>query len=434
MNLGAKRPPNGWALLPFGIFFILYISTFIATGNLSNMPISVAFMVTAIIALLSISKTKLNDRIALFCRGAGNETIMLMVVIFILAGAFAGTAKSTGAIAATVNAILFLLPPKAIMASIFIAACFISMAMGTSCGTIAALAPIAVGISGQTDIGLAQMLGVVIGGAMFGDNLSFISDITIVATRTQGCRMNDKFKVNSLIVIPLAILVLIYYIYAGMGIHSNTQTMTAANVDWLKIVPYLMVLISALSGANVMIVLVLGIVLSGIIGLVGGGFTIWDWGMAAGQGIVSDMGELIIVSLMAGGIFELVKYNGGIDWLIEKMTKNIKSKRGAELSIGGLVIFTDLCTANNTIALIISGPIAKNISDKFGLDSRKVASLLDTFSCFVQGIIPYGAQLLIASGLAGINPIQIVPYLYYPMLVGFGAFASVLFRYPIKYS
>lgn len=434
MSIGTKHPPNRWALLPFGIFIILYITTFTLTGDLANIPISVAFMVTAILAIQSLRKTKLNDRIAIFCHGAGNETVMLMVVIFILAGAFAGTANATGAIDATVDAILYLLPPKAIMASIFVAACFISMAMGTSCGTIAALSPIAVGIAGQTDISLAQMLGVVIGGSMFGDNLSFISDITIVATRTQGCRMTDKFKVNSLIVLPLAITVLLYYIYAGMGVQSTTPATTAAEVDWLKIVPYLVVLISALCGANVMVVLILGIILSGITGLFGNGFTIWNWGIAAGNGIVSDMGELIIVSLMAGGIFEVVRYNGGMDWLIEKMTKNIKTKRGAELSIGGLVVLTDLCTANNTIALIISGPIAKNISDKFGLDSRKTASLLDTFSCFVQGLIPYGAQLLIASRLAGINPIRIVPHLYYPILVGIGALASVIFRYPRKYS
>lgn len=433
MSLGTKRPPNGWALLPFGVFFLLYISTFVITGDLANMPITVAFMITAMVAIAGVRKTKLNDRISLFCHGAGNDTIMFMVVIFVLAGAFAGTAKAMGAVDATVDMILYLLPPKAIMASIFVAACFISMAMGTSCGTIAALAPIAVGIAGQTDIGIAPMLGVVIGGAMFGDNLSFISDITIVATRTQGCRMTDKFKVNSLIVIPVAILVLIYYVYAGSGVDVNTSV-AATDVNWLKVVPYLVVLISALCGANVMIVLILGILLSGTVGLLGGGFTVWNWGISAGQGIIGDMGNLIIVSLMAGGIFEIVRYNGGIDWLIEKMTRNIKSKRGAELSIGGLVMFTDLCTANNTIALIISGPIAKNISDKFGLDSRKIASLLDTFSCFVQGIIPYGAQLLIASGLAGINPIKIVPHLYYPMLVGVAAFICVLFRYPAKYS
>lgn len=433
MKLETNRSPNGWALLPFVIFFLLYLSAFFITGDSVNMPISVAFMITGVIAILSVKKLKLDDRIKLFCHGAGNETIILMVIIFVLAGAFAGTAKAMGAVDATVNMILYLLPHRAIMASIFVAACFISMAMGTSCGTIAALAPIAVGISGQTDIGIAPMLGIVIGGAMFGDNLSFISDITIVATRTQGCRMADKFKVNSLIVIPVAILVLLYYIYAGSNVMVDSNV-TFSDVDWLKVIPYLVVLITALCGANVMIVLIIGILLSGIIGLIGGGFSVWDWSTSAGSGIVGDMGELIIVSFMAGGIFEIVRYNGGIDWLIEKITRNIKSKRGAELSIGGLVIFTDLCTANNTIALIISGPIAKNISDRFGLDSRKVASLLDTFSCFVQGLIPYGAQLLIASSIAKISPIDIVPYLYYPLLIGIASILCVLFRYPRKYS
>lgn len=398
------------------------------------MPISVAFMLTGITAILTLRKLKINDRISLFCHGAGNETIMLMVVIFILAGAFAGTAKTMGAVDATVEMILYLLPPEAIMASIFVAACFISMSMGTSTGTIAALAPIAVGIAAQTNIDLAPMVAIVIGGAMFGDNLSFISDITIVATRTQGCTMMDKFKVNSMIVIPLAVLVLIYYIYAGTSVTRDSVAMSFNDVEWLKVLPYLVVLITALSGLNVMLVLMLGIILSGTIGLITGSFSVWDWGISAGNGIVGDMGELIIVSLMAGGIFEVIRFNGGIDWIIQKMTKNIKTKRGAELSIGGLVMFTDLFTANNTIAIIISGPIAKDISTKFGLDSRKIASLLDTFSCFVQGIIPYGAQLLIAARLAKISPTEIVPYLYYPMLIGVGAFLSVMFRYPKRYS
>lgn len=434
MEANTKKSPNGWALIPFLAFFILYISTFICTGDLYNMPISVAFMITGIIAIISVKKLKLNDRISLFCRGAGNETIMLMVIIFVLAGAFAGTAKAMGAVDATVDMLLYLLPSKAIMASIFVAACFISMAMGTSTGTIAALAPIAVGIASQTNIDLAPMVAIVIGGAMFGDNLSFISDITIVATRTQGCSLMDKFKVNSQIVIPLAILVMCYYVYAGSSVSLDNVNIDFDDVEWLKVTPYLVVLISALLGTNVMIVLLLGIILSGAVGLYTGAFSVWDWGVASGNGIVGDMGELIIVSLMAGGIFEIIRYNGGIDWIIQKLTSRIKTKRGAELSIGGLVMFTDVFTANNTIAIIISGPIAKDISKKFGLDSRKIASLLDTFSCFTQGIIPYGAQLLIAAKLANISTIEIVPYLYYPILIGIGAFLSIMFRYPKKYS
>ena len=424
---------KGWALMPLAVFFLLYVLTFIFTGDLYQMPVSVAFMTASIAAILYSKGGKLTNRITQFCRGAANETIMLMVVIFILAGAFAGTAKAMGAVDATVNMMLYLLPQQSILASIFIAACFISMSMGTSTGTIAALAPIAVGVSSQAGLDLPMMLGVVVGGAMFGDNLSFISDTTIVATRTQGCKMQDKFKVNIRIVFPVILIVLGIYIYQGLELTGGTQV-SADEVEWMKVVPYLAVLIAALAGMNVMVVLTLGIVLSGTIGLLTNGFGIWDWTSAMSRGIVSDMGELIIVSLMAGGMFELIRFNGGIDWLIGKMTKNIRSKRSAEFSIAGLVSLTNLCTANNTIALIITGPIAKKINDKFDLDNRKVASLLDTFSCFVQGLIPYGAQLLIAAGLAEVSPMEIVPHLYYPFLIGLAATASIIFRYPRKYN
>lgn len=423
---------KGWSLMPLAVFFLLYALTFIFTGDLYQMPVSVAFLTASLVAVLYSKGGKLSNRITQFCRGAANETIMLMVVIFILAGAFAGTAKAMGAVDATVNMMLYLLPKESILASVFIAACFISMSMGTSTGTIAALAPIAVGVSSQAGIDLPLMLGIVVGGAMFGDNLSFISDTTIVATRTQGCKMQDKFKVNIRIVLPVVFIVLAIYIYQGLQL--SNPVIVPEEVEWLKVVPYIVVLISALAGMNVMAVLALGIILSGIIGLITGGFGILDWTASISNGIVVDMGELIIVSLMAGGMFELIRFNGGIDWLIEKMTRNIKSKRTAEFSIAGLVSFTNFCTANNTIALIISGPIAKNISDKFDLDNRKVASLLDTFSCFVQGLIPYGAQLLIAAGLAKISPMEIIPHLYYPFLIGLAAIASIIFRYPQKYT
>lgn len=419
--------------MPLAVFFLLYVLTFIFTGDLYQMPVSVAFMTASFVAILYSKGRKLTNRITQFCRGAANETIIFMVVIFILAGAFAGTAKAMGAVDATVNMMLYLLPQKTILASVFIAACFISMSMGTSTGTIAALAPIAVGVSSQTGIDLAMMLGIVVGGAMFGDNLSFISDTTIVATRTQEVKMQDKFKVNIRIVFPVVLIVLGIYIFQGLSL-SGGHTVSAEEVEWVKVIPYLIVLLTALAGMNVMAVLSLGIILSGIIGLAAGGFNVWDWTKAMSNGIVVDMGELIIVSLMAGGMFELIRFNGGIDWLIEKMTGNIRSKRSAEFSIAGLVSFTNLCTANNTIALIISGPIAKNISDKFNLDGRKVASLLDTFSCFVQGLIPYGAQLLIAAGLAKVSSMDIIPYLYYPFLIGIAAILSILFRYPRKYT
>jgi Na+/H+ antiporter NhaC len=424
---------KGWALMPLAVFFLLYVLTFIFTGDLYQMPVSVAFMAASMVAVLYSKGGKLANRITQFCRGAANETIMLMVVIFILAGAFAGTAKAMGAVDATVNMLLYLLPEQSILASVFIAACFISMSMGTSTGTIAALAPIAVGVSSQAGLDLPMMLGIVVGGAMFGDNLSFISDTTIVATRTQGCQMQDKFKVNIRIVFPVVMLVLLLYIYQGLEL-TGGAFVSAEQVEWVKVLPYLAVLITALVGVNVMAVLALGIILSGVIGLITGGFGVWDWTAAMSRGIVVDMGELIIVSLMAGGMFELIRFNGGVDWLIGKMTRNIRSKRSADFSIAGLISLTNLCTANNTIALIISGPIAKNISDKFDLDNRKIASLLDTFSCLVQGLIPYGAQLLIAAGLANVSPMQIVPYLYYPLLIGLAAVASIIFRYPRKYA
>jgi len=429
---GIPKKPNGLALLPLVVFFALYIITFAVTGNLKSMPISVAFLAASVVALVISKGGKIQDRVAVYCRGAGDETILLMILIFILAGAFASTAKSMGAVDATVNLMLYLLPEKSIMVSTFIAACFISMSMGTSTGTIAALTPIAVGISSQTGIPLPAMLGIVVGGSMFGDNLSFISDTTIVATRSQGVEMKDKFLVNIRIVFPAVILVALLYIYQGINFTSGSPV-SIHQIEWLKVLPYLVVLILAVCGVNVIRVLIIGVILSGVIGLIEG-LSVWHWAGSMGEGIVKDMGELIIVSLMAGGVFGIIKYNGGIEWLIKNITKWIKSKRSAELAIAGLISLTNTCTANNTIALIINGPIAKNISDRFGLNGKKVASIMDTFSCFVQGLLPYGAQILIAAGLADVNPLEIIPYLYYSMLLGITAFLAIIFRLPRKYS
>lgn len=424
--------PNFVALLPLLCFFVLYALTWIFTGSLDKLPISVAFLITSILSILLSRHGKIAVRVSIFCKGAANETIMLMVLIFVLAGAFAGTAKAMGAVDATVNLTLYLLPENVVLASIFVAACFISMSMGTSCGTIAALAPIAVGISSETGLGLPLMLGVVIGGSMFGDSLSFISDTTIVATRTQGCNLKDKFKVNIRILFPVTIILIGVYLYMGMNFDSST--IVHSEIEWIKVLPYCVVLVAALIGVNVIAVLILGIVLSGIIGLVTESFSVWEWTSAMQTGIVSDMGELIIVSLMAGGLFGVIHYNGGIDWLINKLTRNIKTKRQAEFRVASLVCFTDFCTANNTVALIITGPIAKKIGDKFNVDNRKMASIIDTFSCTVQGLLPYGAQLLIASSLAGISPMQIIPYLYYPFLMGIASIVAVAFQLPRKYA
>ena len=425
-----ETKPNFWALLPLIVFLSIYLIASIIMGDFYKMPITVAFLVSSVVAVAISSRGKLHKRIDLFCKGAANSNIMLMVWIFILAGAFAQTAKAVGAVDATVNLALSVLPDSLLLAGMFIAACFISLSMGTSVGTIVALTPVAVGIATQTDINTPFMVAIVVGGAMFGDNLSFISDTTIVATRTQGCNMKDKFKVNSLIVIPIAILVTIIYLFQGSEI---TTPPTVTPIEWFKVMPYVLVLITALAGMNVMIVLLLGILCSGIVGIITGNIQFWEWISAMGTGI-SGMGELIIITLLAGGMLEMIRYNGGIAYIIQKLTTHVKSKKGAELSIAALVSFADLCTANNTIALIMSGPIAKDIANRFGVDPRKSASLLDTFSCFVQGIIPYGAQLLMAAGLASITPLAIMQYLYYPYLMGIAALLAIFFRYPRKYS
>lgn len=292
------------------------------------------------------------------------------------------------------------------------------------------MAPVAVGIADKTGMPDALMLGVVVSGAMFGDNLSFISDTTIVATRTQGCNMNDKFKVNIRIALPIAILTGLLYVLIGNGVGSGYET---GPIEWIKVLPYLVVLVTAICGVNVMMVLIAGIILSGIVGLLTGGFDIWGWNASMGLGI-TNMGELIIVTLLAGGMLEMIRYNGGIDWIILKLTSRIRSTKGAEGSIAALISFANLCTANNTIALIMAGPIAKDIADRFKIDPRRSASLLDIFSCFVQGIIPYGAQLLMAAGLGHVSPIEIMQYLYYPYLLGVGALLAITFNYPRKYA
>jgi len=425
-----QHTPNAWALLPLWVFLFTYLVVSCIAGDFYKMPITVAFVLSSVVAIAGSKGGMLQARVEQFCRGAANSNIMLMVLIFILAGAFAQTAKEMGAVDATVNLAMSLLPGNLLAAGIFIAACFISLSVGTSVGTIVALAPVAVGIAEKTGMPDALMLGVVVSGAMFGDNLSFISDTTIVATRTQGCQMTDKFKVNSLIALPIALLTTFLYVFLG---NQVSESYTVGTIEWPKVVPYLVVLITALCGMNVMRVLFIGILLSGVVGLFTHAFDIWGWTGAMGQGI-TGMGELIIVTLLAGGMLEMIRYNGGIEWIINKLTARIRSARGAEASIASLVSFANLCTANNTIALIMAGPIAKDIADRFHIDPRRSASLLDIFSCFVQGIIPYGAQMLMAAGLGAVSPIEIMQYLYYPYLLGFGAMLAIVFRYPRKFS
>jgi Na+/H+ antiporter NhaC len=429
-NLPVNHSPNPWALIPLVVFLVVYLVVSVIAGDFYKMPITVAFVVASVVAVILSKGGKLNNRIEQFCRGAANSNIMLMVLIFILAGAFAQTTKTMGAVDATVNLTMSVLPGNLLVAGIFIAACFISISIGTSVGTIVALAPVAVGIATRTGLPEALMLGVVVGGAMFGDNLSFISDTTIVATRTQGCQMSDKFKVNIHIALPVAVITAVVYIITGRG---ATMGYVPEEIEWVKVMPYLAVLVTAVLGVNVMVVLFIGILISGIVGLFTGSFDIWGWNAAMGEGIV-NMGELIIVTLLAGGMLEMIRYNGGIDWIILQLTSRIRSSKGAEMSIAGLTGFADLCTANNTIALIMAGPIAKDIAGKFRVDPRRSASILDISSCVVQGIIPYGAQLLMAAGLSTVSPIEIMQYLYYPYLLGIGTLLAIAFNYPRKYS
>ena len=418
------------ALSPLVVFIGLYLITSIVVRDFYKVPITVAFLVASIYAVIIFRHRPLRERIDTFSRGAGTSQMMLMLWIFVLAGAFANSAKVMGSIDATVNLALTFLPGNMMLAGLFLAACFISISIGTSVGTIVALTPIAVGIADQTGLALPLVTAVIVGGALFGDNLSFISDTTIMATQTQGCRMDAKFRVNSFIVIPMAVLILILYVMMGSGIDVPPQ---ASEVALLKVMPYLVVLVTAVMGMNVMAVLTLGIVLAGVTGLLDGSFDVFGWFRAMGDGIMA-MSELIIITLMAGGLLETVKQNGGIDFIIRRLTRHVNSKRGAELSIGLLVAVVNLCTANNTVAILTVGNISKQIGDRYGVDNRKAASILDTCSCAVQGLIPYGAQLLMAAGLANINPVTIVPYLYYPMAIGAATLMAILFRFPKRYS
>ncbi|MDE5740809.1 MAG: Na+/H+ antiporter NhaC family protein, partial [Bacteroidaceae bacterium] len=341
--------------------------------------------------------------ISIFAKGAGNPTMVLMLAIFILAGAFAASAKAMGAVDTTVNLALRYLPEQAILPGIFLASCFISLSIGTSCGTIAALTPLAVGIAQQSGISVPLMVGLVVGGTYFGDNLSFISDTTIVATQTQGCSMKDKFRVNIRIVAPVALVMLIVYFI--MGNQANAPTHIEEVNFWL-VLPYLAVVVLAICGVNVLLTLGIGILLTGIIGVALGIYDVFGWFSAMNEGMLG-MSELIIVTILAGGMLEIIRYNGGIDLIIKALTRRIDSQRGGELSIAALTCFVNICTANNTVAIITTGPIAKDIAQRFHIDPRKSASILDTASCFTQGLLPYGAQVLIAAGLSGLNPIAI---------------------------
>lgn len=404
-----------WALSPLLVFFLLYLVIFIAVQDFYAVPVTVAFMAAAVWAVFITRGKSMAERVDLFSSGVANRNILMMVWIFVLAGAFAQSARDMGAIDATVQLTLRLLPDNLLFASVFIASCFISLSVGTSVGTIVALAPVATGLAQATQVSAGMMTAIVVGGAFFGDNLSFISDTTIAATRMQGCAMRDKFRANIKVALPAALLALACYILLGWNVQSPSTA--DISIEWMKVFPYLLVLVTALAGIHVMVVLTMGLLATGLIGIGMGYFSFMAWFQAMGSGM-TGMGELIIVTLLAGGVLSIIRFNGGIAYIIGKITAHIHSRRGAEFSIAGLVSLANLCTANNTIAIITAGPIAKEISDKFHISPKRSASILDTFSCLVQGVIPYGAQMLMAAGISQVSPLLVMKYLYYPLILG----------------
>lgn len=428
------------ALSPLFLLIVLIVAFTVYSVDSSHqdtsLSLTVAFMISSIYAVAISGGMPVRKRVDTYSKGAGANNLMLMLWIYVLAGSFAASAKAMGAVDATVNLALSILPASMILPGLFLAACFISVSIGTSVGTVVALVPIAAGLAHSMDANVGMMTAIIVGGAYFGDNLSFISDTTVVATQTQNCKMSDKFKVNSMIVVPAAVLVLIAYSVMGVGLQAPTHI---NEVEYMKVLPYLIVLVTAIAGMNVMAVLTLGTLLCGAIGIgshllgASGSYDLFGWFSAIGNGIIG-MGELIIIAMMAGGMLEIIRENGGIDFIINKITAHVNSKRGAELSIAALVSMVNICTANNTVAILTVGNISKKIGDRFGVDNRKAASILDTFSCMVQGLIPYGVQMLLAAGLANLSPMDILPYLYYPLAIGVAALLAILLRYPKRYS
>lgn len=427
------------ALSPLFLLIVLIVAFTVYSVDSSHqdtsLSLTVAFMISSIYAVAISGGMPVRKRVDTYSKGAGANNLMLMLWIYVLAGSFAASAKAMGAVDATVNLALSILPASMILPGLFLAACFISVSIGTSVGTVVALVPIAAGLAHSMDANVGMMTAIIVGGAYFGDNLSFISDTTVVATQTQNCKMSDKFKVNSMIVVPAAVLVLIAYSVMGVGLQAPTHI---NEVEYMKVLPYLTVLVTAIAGMNVMAVLTLGTLLCGAIGIgshllgASGSYDLFGWFSAMGNGIIG-MGELIIIAMMAGGMLEIIRENGGIDFIINKITAHVNSKRGAELSIAALVSMVNICTANNTVAILTVGNISKKIGDRFGVDNRKAASILDTFSCMVQGLIPYGVQMLLAAGLANLSPMDILPYLYYPLAIGVAALLAILLRYPKRY-
>ena len=417
------------SLSPMFVLVALIVGLSLYFRDAYKVPLVIVFVITSAISLLTLRHTPLNERINIFSRGAGQSDLMLMIWIFILAGAFASSAKAMGAVDATVNLTMQILPPSMLLPGIFLASCIVSLSIGTSVGTIAALVPIAVDMASKTGVDVTTLTAATVGGAFFGDNLSFISDTTIVATKTQGCAMRDKFRTNFLIALPAAAIT--FAIYVVYGLNQDTTTIEVGEVSAIKIIPYLIVLVTAICGLNVMIALPLGLILTGLIGICSGSYDFSGWCDTMTQGIFS-MNETILIAILAGGLLGVIRHGGGINWIIQQLMRHTKGKKRAQLSIAALVSMTNLCTANNTVAILSVGTIAKEISKRFNILPRKTASILDTFSCFIQGIIPYGAQLLIASGLSAVPATSLMPQLYYPYLLGVSALVAIAIGYPRK--
>lgn len=433
------------AVSPLLLMVVFFLAMSLVTGSFYKVPLVIVFIIASAYALfitnhpdatrpaeseLHRGLLPIAERVSVFSRGAGEKNLMMMLWIFILAGAFAASAKQMGAIDSTVAMTLRALPVSLLVPGLFLAACFVSLSIGTSVGTVMALVPVATGVASSSGLALPLVVGAVVGGAFFGDNLSFISDTTIVATRSQGVRLSDKFRTNIRIALPAAVICFALYCVLGHGGHNVASI---PDFSLLKVVPYLAVLVAAVLGVDVMLVLLLGNVLTGAIGLATGSFDVAGWFASMAKG-VSGMNETILIALLAGGLMEVIRHNGGIDFLISRLTRHIRGKRGAEAAISALVVLTNCVTANNTVAILSVGRISSDIADRYGVNKCKSASLLDTFSCVAQGLLPYGAQLLLASSLAALSPLQIIPYLYYNFLLGVVAIGGILLRYPRKYS
>lgn len=423
--MNQEKKGRAIALLPIGVFLVIFIGAGVLFHDFYTMPAIVGFLIALIVAFLQNKRLRFADKLTIVSKGIGEENIVTMCLIFLAAGAFSGTIQAAGGVESTVNLGLSIMPSSIAVVGLFVIGCFISVSMGTSVGTITAMTPIGVGIAEKTGIAMPICVGAVVCGAMFGDNLSMISDTTIAAVRTQGCEMKDKFKENFLIVLPAAIITAVLFFFMARGNAGDIQG--NLEYDIIKVIPYLVVLIGALIGINVFVILIAGTVLAAIVGVGTGAFAIGELFQKMGAGVTS-MYDITVISIIVAAIVALVKEYGGIEFILQLIKKNINGPKGGEFGISVLALLVDCCTANNTVAIVMAGPIAKEISDEFGVSAKRSASLLDIFASVGQGMIPYGAQLLTAASLSALSPVQIMPYLFYPMLMGVSAVLFILFR------